>query len=237
MLVVLQEKNAGGICGMNKREAMYSIIERELTKGHQAYFVFPRISDEEDEGGATGGYIILKQRFDKYKVALLTGRSKDKTETLQAFRGGYIDILVSTVISECGIDCPNANVAVIEGADRFGVSTLHQIRGRICRSTVTAFCFLMATTANPTSIARLEVIERCNNGFEIAEHDLRLRGPGELFSTRQHGLPDLKFVSLVDDYDLMIEARDLVQAGCIGDGVREMMKIKYNETLSLGEVT
>lgn len=222
---------------MSKREAVYEIIERELVKGHQAYFVFPRISDEEDEGGAVGGYKIVSQRFNNYKVALLTGKSKDKTETLRAFRAGDIDILVSTVISECGIDCPNANVTVIEGADKFGLSTLHQIRGRVCRSTEIAFCFLMAETANQTSVNRLDVIEKINDGFEIAEHDLRLRGAGEVFSTRQTGLPDLKWCSLVDDYDLMIEARDLVNAGSVGSCVREMMKLKYGESLELGGVS
>ena len=221
----------------NRRESMYEIIERELAKGHQAYFIFPRISDEEDEGGAVGGHKVVSQRFDKYKVALLTGKSKDKTEILQAFRAGDIDILVSTVISECGIDCPNANVAVIEGADKFGLSTLHQIRGRICRSEDTAFCFLMAETANPTSIARLNVIEKCNDGFTIAEEDLRLRGAGEVFSTRQSGLPDLKWCSLVDDYDLMVEAKELVRSGDVGSGVREMMETRYGDNLKLGEVT
>jgi ATP-dependent DNA helicase RecG len=216
---------------------MYQIIEKELAKNHQAYFIFPRISDEEDEGGAVGGYKVVSQRFDNYRVALLTGKSKDKTEILQAFRAGDIDILVSTVISECGIDCPNANVAVIEGADKFGLSTLHQIRGRVCRSEDTAFCFLMATTSNPTSIARLEVVERINDGFEIAEHDLRLRGPGEVFSTRQSGLPDLTWCSLVDDYDLMIEAKEMVASGDVGDGVKEMMRIRYGDNLYLGEVT
>lgn len=225
-----------------KREAMYEIIERELSKGHQAYFIFPRISDEEDEGGAVGGYTIVKQRFNKYKVALLTGRSKDKTETLQAFRVGDIDILVSTVISEVGIDCKNANVMVIEGADRFGLSTLHQIRGRICRSEETAFCFLMATTANEKSITRLIAIEQTNNGFEIAEYDLRLRGPGEIFSTRQHGLPALKFASLLYDYDLLVKARELAKEyiGKLDEpsnvGIKQMLEIKYGDTIKLGEI-
>lgn len=226
----------------NKRESMYEIIERELFKGHQAYFIFPHISDKEDESGAVGGYTVVKQRFDKYKVALLTGRSKNKTEILQAFRMGNIDILVSTVISEVGIDCKNATVMVIEGADRFGLSTLHQIRGRICRSEKTAFCFLMATTANEKSIARLIVIEQTNDGFILAEQDLRLRGPGEMFSTRQHGLPALKFASLLYDYDLLVKAREL--AGEYIDkldepsnaGIKQMLEIKYDGTIKLGEI-
>ncbi|KKK60508.1 hypothetical protein LCGC14_3023640, partial [marine sediment metagenome] len=115
-------------------------------------------------------------------------------------------------------------------------SQLHQLRGRVCRSTDTVFCFLVSETSNPTSIARLEVIEKCNDGFEIAEEDLRLRGAGEVFSTHQTGLPDLKFVSLVDDYDLMIEAKETVQAGSVRSGVKEMMVLKYGDSLELGEV-
>jgi ATP-dependent DNA helicase RecG len=156
-----------------------------------------------------------------------------KTGALQHFREGKINILVSTIIAEVGLDNPNATVMVVEGADRFGLSQLHQLRGRICRSTETALCFLVAETANETSINRLKVMEQCNDGFEIAEQDLRLRGPGEMFSTRQHGLPDLKFASLVDDYKLLLEARDL--AKILVDkldlpeynGLREMLEIKY----------
>ncbi len=223
-----------------KREAMYEIIEQELEKGHQAYFVYPRISGDEDVVSAERGYNeLVEQYFDKYSIYLLTGKDSTnyKSKVLQCFRGGEINILVSTIIAEVGLDNPNATVMVVEGADRFGLSSLHQLRGRVCRSTDTAFCFLVSETSNPTSIARLEVIERCNDGFEISEHDLRLRGSGEVFSTRQHGLPDLKFVSLVDDYDLMIEARDMVQAGGVGSGVEEMMCIRYGDNLQLGEVT
>ena len=222
-----------------KREGMYEIIEKELAKGKQAYVVYPRISGGEDVVSAERGYKELRKRFGFHRVGLLIGRDKPeyKATILRSFKGRAIDILVSTIIAEVGLDNPNATVMVVEGADRFGLSQLHQLRGRVCRSTDTAFCFLVSETANEKSITRLEVIERCNDGFEIAEADLRLRGPGELFSTRQHGLPDLKFASLVDDYDLMIEARDLVQTGDIGDGVREMMKLKYGDNLQLGEVT
>ncbi len=222
---------------VTKREAMYEIIEKELEAGHQAYFVYPRIDGEEDTTNAVGGLCSIQKRFPKYNTVLLTGHTPivNKPIYLQQFREGKIDILVSTIIAEVGLDVPNANIMVVEGADRFGLSSLHQLRGRVCRSTSTAFCFLVSETSNPTSIARLEVIERCNDGFEISEHDLRLRGSGEVFSTRQHGLPDLKFVSLIDDYDLMIEARDMVQAGGVGSGVEEMMCIRYGDNLQLGE--
>ncbi|KKM02615.1 hypothetical protein LCGC14_1782660 [marine sediment metagenome] len=217
---------------------MYEIIEKELVKGHQAYFVYPRISRNEDVVSAERGFREISYWFDMYRVKLLTGQAsaEDKAGVLQEFYEGDTQILVSTIIAEVGLDNPNATVMVVEGADRFGLSQLHQLRGRVCRSTDTVFCFLVSETSNPTSIARLEVIEKCNDGFEIAEHDLRLRGAGEVFSTRQTGLPDLKFVSLVDDYDLMIEAKELVQAGSVGLGVREMMVLKYGDSLELGRV-
>ena len=221
-----------------KREGMYSILEQELAKGHQAYVVFPRIeSGDEDVVSAEKGFEQITERF-AHLSCLLTGRASqdDKTKAIQWFREGHVKILVSTVIAEVGLDNPNATVMIVEGADRFGLSQLHQLRGRICRAKDTAFCFLVSDTSNDTSIARLEVIERVNNGFEIAEHDLRLRGPGELFSTRQHGLPDLKFASLIDDYDLILEARKVVHAGQVGGGVMEMMRIKYSENLLLGDV-
>ncbi len=224
-----------------KREAMYEIIEKELAKGKQAYVVYPRISGcVERVVSADNGYMDLRERFsDKYRVSLLTGRTdaKCKVDILRDFKAGVTHVMVSTIIAEVGLDNPNATVMCVEGADRFGLSQLHQLRGRVCRSTDTAFCFLVSETANPTSIARLEVIEKCNDGFEIAEHDLRLRGAGEVFSARQTGLPDLRWCSVVDDYDLMIEAKELVASGSVGSGVREMMVLKYGESLYLGEVT
>jgi len=222
-----------------KREAMYDIIEKELAAGHQAYFVYPRISGDEDVVSAERGFEMINERFGEgYEINLLTGKrpTEIKTRILQRFRENKCQILVSTIIAEVGLDNPNATVMVIEGADRFGLSQLHQLRGRVCRSTDTAFCFLVSETANPTSIARLTAIEQTNDGFLIAEEDLRLRGAGEVFSTRQTGLPDLKWCSVVDDYDLMIEAKELVASGDVGSGVREMMELKYGDSLSLGGV-
>jgi len=123
------------------------------------------------------------------------------------FRKGKIHCLVSTVLIEVGIDVPNATVMVIEGADRFGLAQLHQLRGRIARSSSSAYCLLIAQTQNEAAKSRLEIMERSNDGFEIAEHDLKLRGPGELLSTRQHGLPDLKIANIIDDFDLLQMAR------------------------------
>ncbi len=229
----------------DKREGMYEVIDAELKKGHQAYVVYPRIDGGEDTVNAIHGFVEICKRFNNQdNIDLLTGKDTPsmKKWSLRQFRSGQTRILVSTIIAEVGLDCPNATVMVVEGADRFGLSNLHQLRGRICRSTDTAFCFLVAETANQKSIDRLDVMEKCNDGFEIAEHDLRLRGPGEMFSTRQHGLPDLKFASILDDYELLVKAKDAAVE--IYDkldspeysGLKEMLEIKYSETLKLAGV-
>ena len=230
-----------------KREQMYEIIEKELAKGKQVYVVYPRINGGEDVVSAKQGFQQISKMFDEQysgrMVGLLTGKDSvdTKAKTLREFCSGSICILVSTIIAEVGLDNPNASVMVIEGADRFGLSQLHQLRGRICRSKDTTFCFMVSNTANEKSIARLDVMEKCNNGFEIAEYDLRLRGPGEMFSTRQHGLPALKFASLLYDYDLLVKARELAKEYIdkldepSNAGVKQMLEIKYDNTIKLGE--
>ena len=227
-----------------KREQMYEIIEKELAKGKQVYVVYPRIDGGEDVETLSKNIQPLQQRFYKYGVSILTGHfnNQDKKAIMDDFKEGNTGILASTIIAEVGLDCPNASVMVIEGADRFGLSQLHQLRGRICRSKDTTFCFMVSNAANEKSIARLDVMEKCNDGFILAEQDLRLRGPGEMFSTRQHGLPSLKFASLLYDYDLLVKARELAKEyiGKLGEpgnaGIKQMLKIKYGDTIKLGEI-
>ncbi len=228
-----------------KREQMYEIIDKELAKGKQMYIVYPRIDGGEDVENAASGFEKLHKRFSDYSdLGFLTGQMSTlaKGITLRQFYEGNTQILVSTIIAEVGLDNPNASVMVIEGADRFGLSQLHQLRGRICRSKDTTFCFMVSNTINEKSIARLDVMEKCNDGFEVAEYDLRLRGPGEMFSTRQHGLPDLKFASLLYDYDLLVKARELAceYIGKLDEpsnaGIKQMLEIKYGGTIKLGEI-
>ncbi len=190
----------------------YEFIRERLKAKKQAYFVYPRIVDSEngDVKAAIAEYENLsKNIFPEFKVGLLHGQMSgtDKQEIMDAFRKGKIHCLVSTVLIEVGIDIPNATIMVIEEADRFGLAQLHQLRGRIARSSSKSYCLLVAQTENETAKSRLEIMERSNDGFEIAEHDLKLRGPGELLSSRQHGLPDLKIANIIDDSDLLAMAR------------------------------
>jgi ATP-dependent DNA helicase RecG len=234
------------------RDKAYEFIRQRLAAKKQAYFVYPRITGIEDEGdikAATDGWRELSRIFSEFRVELLHGRmpSEKKQQIMAVFRRGKIDALVATVVVEVGVDIPNATIMVIEGTDRFGLAQMHQLRGRIGRGESKSYCFLFADKDSENEVARsrLEMMEQSSDGFEIAEHDLKLRGPGELFSTRQHGLPDLKIANIIDDYDLLVMARryafEMVSAdpmliNPLHKNIRQSLLTKFGESLGLADV-
>jgi ATP-dependent DNA helicase RecG len=188
-------------------------IEEKLVKGAQAYVVYPIIEESEKLNlkPLTQGFESLKTKFSGRRLAMLHGRmpAAEKEETMQRFKRGEIDVLVSTTVIEVGIDVPNASIMMIVDADRFGFSQLHQLRGRVGRGERKSFCILLRDErASEEAKERLKSFEETTDGFDVAERDLRLRGAGDFLGTRQSGMPRFRFGDIVRDHDLMEKARD-----------------------------
>ncbi len=251
----------------NQKEKVFSFVRDEVTRGRQAYIVFPLIEESEkiDLKSATKEFEDLqKEVFPGFRLGLLHGRMKteEKDEIMKRFKGGEIQILVSTTVIEVGIDVPNATMMIIENAERFGLSQLHQLRGRVGRGAEQSYCILIADygwfdkkkKADAVEIreekhhakVRLDTMVETTDGFKIAEVDLSLRGAGEYFGTRQSGMPEFKIADLVSDRDLLMTARkdafnlvahDPHLRQPENEPIRKQFEMKYRDILELGKTS
>ncbi|MGC8966278.1 MAG: ATP-dependent DNA helicase RecG [Caldimicrobium sp.] len=233
----------------NKDKA-YALVREELKRGNQAYVILPLIEESESlnlKAVMTYGEELQKEVFPEFKVRILHGKmsSVEKDKIMQAFKRGEINVLVSTTVVEVGVDVPNATVMVIEHAERFGLSQLHQLRGRVGRSEKQSYCFLIAYNVSFQSEAfkRLQILTQTYDGFKIAEEDLKLRGPGDLFGTQQSGFIEFKRADPVRDLDLLLLARDFAFELIREDpelknypALREELFRRWEERLKLSEV-
>ncbi len=212
------------LVGEDKRARMYGFVRKQVGEGRQVYMVCPAV--EENGGGWEDGPGMdlkavtayageLRERvFPELRIGFVHGRlkAKEKEDVMSAFHRGELDVLVSTTVIEVGVDVPNASLMVIENAERFGLSQLHQLRGRVGRGKHKSYCVLVTASRGETARERLRALCATNDGFQIAEEDLRLRGPGDFFGKRQHGLPQLKVADFAADMELLKEAREAAQA-------------------------
>ena len=197
----------------SRRHQVYGLIREEVAKGRQAYIIYPLV--EESEKSELKAAVQMAEElqtaaFPELKVGLLHGKLKpeEKEAVMADFKAGEIHLLVATTVIEVGIDVPNATVMVIEHAERFGLSQLHQLRGRVGRGSHQSHCLLIASDRlSDDGVKRLRVMEATTDGFRIAEADLEIRGPGDFLGTRQAGLPDFRVASLLRDGRILEEAR------------------------------
>jgi len=210
------------VLSSRQRKKAYNLMRQEIAQGRQVYIVLPLIEESEklDLRSAVEEHKRLsKTVFPEYNVCLLHGRmsSAEKEEAINNFRDNKTQIIVSTTVIEVGVDVPNATVMMIENAERFGLSQLHQLRGRVGRGDCKSYCLLIAGSQTDDARQRLNVLEQSQDGFFIAEMDMRLRGPGQVLGTRQSGLPDFALASLVEDEDVLVLARDAAEKTMLQD--------------------
>jgi len=229
----------------SKRDEVYRLLRDEIGSGRQAYVVYPLVegSEKTDLRSATEMAEQLAGVFPDRRVALLHGRMKqdEKDRTMQAFAAGRVDILVATTVVEVGVDVANATVMVVEHAERFGLSQLHQLRGRVGRGAHASHCVLMYQAPwSDEARQRLEVMASTGDGFVVAERDLELRGPGDFFGTRQSGMPRLRTGDLIRDRDVMEEAhreaRALLEAGALDPALEAFVEGPWQERFGLIDV-
>ena len=211
----------------DKRQRMYGFVRRQVAEGRQAYIICPAVEENPDaalpgeespalnlKAVKTYAERLRKEVFPELRLGILHGKMKprEKDAAMAAFAGGEIQVLVATTVVEVGVDVPNASVIIIENADRFGLSQLHQLRGRVGRGEHPSHCVLITGTRNLEAMERLHTLASTNDGFKISEEDLKVRGPGDFFGNRQHGLPQMKLADLSGDMRLLHEAQEAAHA-------------------------
>jgi ATP-dependent DNA helicase RecG len=225
-----------------RRDEVYALLRDEIARGRQAYVVYPLVEESEkvDLKAATAMAQELARVFADSSVSLLHGRMKgdEKERVMRAFVAGSLQLLVSTTVVEVGVDVPNATVMVVEHAERFGLSQLHQLRGRIGRGAHPSTCVLLYQSPwSEEAKARLKAMVETSDGFVIAERDLALRGPGDFFGTRQSGLPQLRAGDLTRDGDLLerayLEARTRVDEGRLSAAVQDYVRQVWQRQFGL----
>ena len=193
------------------RERAYNFIKKQLDEGRQAYIICPMIEEGESELAAAESYAenISKASFSNYRIGILHGKmsAAEKDEVMHSFKEKEIDLLVATTVVEVGVDVPNATIIMIENAERFGLSQLHQLRGRVGRGSFQSYCILIAGLVNDETRERLKIMTETSDGFKISEYDLKLRGAGDFFGERQHGLPEIKIADAATDSELISKAQ------------------------------
>lgn len=229
---------------LRSRKKIYDFVRAEILAGRQAYVVCPLIERSESERladiePAEEIFDMLSNGiFHDIPCALLHGkmRPRDKDEIMEKFRDGETKLLVSTTVIEVGVDVPNASVMVVEHAERFGLAQLHQLRGRVGRGAAKSYCILISDSKANIAKARLEILEKTNDGFKLAEEDLKLRGPGQFFGEAQHGLPDLKIADVFRDVELLIKARDAAEKFITDDeNLNYFASLRKNLALAYGD--
>ena len=254
--------------GEAQRRRAYQILRDELQNKRQVYVVYPLVEESEKtdlQAAIQGAERLQEGELKEFRVGVLHGRMKqaDKEAVMTDFTEGKIQVLVATTVIEVGVDVPNATVMMIEHAERFGLAQLHQLRGRVGRAGYQSYCLLMAATmgrnktlpgkrptGNQESASlvkeRLEALVRSNDGFVIAEEDLRIRGPGEFFGFRQWGMPEFRVANIVRDGDLLHQARleafsllkqDPQLTASAHQGIKEVMLRKWQKKLELGSIS